>query len=65
MRLSFSLQLFVPIHNVLPNPVLYYCYCVWYVLCRSPVPVVVTEMVRDNEEGLPEKDLIKNNAYHL
>ena len=37
----------------------------WYVLYRSPVPVVVTEMIRDNEEGLPEREIIRNNAYHL
>jgi hypothetical protein len=39
--------------------------CYVCTLCRSPVPVVVTEMIRDNEEGLLEKELVKNNAYHF
>ena len=33
-------------------------------MCRVPIPVVVTELNKDNnDEGLPEKSLIKNNAY--
>jgi hypothetical protein len=36
-----------------------------FLLTKSPVPVVVTEMIRDNEEGLLEKELVKNNAYHF
>lgn len=33
--------------------------------CRSPMPVVVSEITRDNEEGLPDKLLQKNSAYAL
>ena len=36
------------------------CVCV----CSSPVPVVVAEMVRDNEEGIPERLMVKNPVYY-
>ena len=33
---------------------------------RTPVPVMVKELIRDNdEEGQPEKTIPKNAAYHL
>ena len=33
---------------------------------RTPVPVMVTELIRDNdEEGQPEKTIPKNATYHL
>ena len=53
-----------PFHTTILVSVLFH-YAVCCPIPRSPVPVVVTEMVRDNEDGLPEKQLPKNNIYHL
>ena len=34
-------------------------------LHRSPIPVIVTEFKKDDdEEGLPEKTLIRNNTFY-
>ena len=34
-------------------------------LYRSPIPVIVTEFKKDDdEEGLPEKTLIRNNNFY-
>ena len=32
---------------------------------RSPLPVVVSELTRENEEGLPDKLLQKNHNYSM
>ena len=42
------------------------CTCLYFcdIFSRTPIPVIVTELKRDNDdEGLPEKTLIKNNSY--
>ena len=37
---------------------MYLCYC------RSPIPISVAELVRENEEeGLPEKQISKSSQY--
>lgn len=35
-----------------------------YIHSRSPIPVTVTELIRENEDdGLPDKEISKSNAY--
>lgn len=37
-----------------------------YLYSRTPIPVVVSELERDNEdEGQPDRNLQKNAAYHM
>ena len=51
---------------MLPYPGMYVVRLIAVCIPRTPIPVVVSELERDNEdEGQPDRSLQKNSAYHM